>query len=246
MDAPSFPTILARHTSPGWLLAGLLGATCGFHPAPAQAFWLLGFATGDTLPPGALGAIAGTGGQDSDVGNPRTNSFTPFLAHAGVRLGVLDNVDLGYRLTTLPLPYSKVGPTLGGEIDVKVRLTPQESPWQVALIGGGAYSYLQLQGSSRDAWSPGVDLTVSRRLSNTYTVISEMRYVYTAITSAPGGSRRNEVQAAGADLGTRIALTKTVALVPEIGVFDFNGQIGGRNESGVGFQYGAVLSFRLW
>ena len=240
MDAISPFKACAYHLA----LAGLLVAT--LHSGPAQAFWLLGFATGDTLPPGALGAIAGTGGQDSYVGNPKANSFTPFLAHAGVRIGVLDGFDVGYRLTTLPLPYSRVGPTLGGEVDAKIRLTPKNSAWQVSVIGGGAYSYLQLQGSSRDAWSPGVDLTVSRRLTNAYTAISELRYVYTAITSAPGGSRRNAVQAAGADLGMRIALTKTVSLVPEVGVFDFNGQIGGRNQSGVGFQYGAVFAFRVW
>jgi len=75
------------------------------------------------LPEGRFAAIAGTGGQYSSVGSPQRNSFTPFLPHAGLRYGFADGWDVGYRLTQVALPYSGVGPSLGGEIDVKRRLT---------------------------------------------------------------------------------------------------------------------------
>lgn len=85
----------------------------GFLAPPARAFWLLGFSTADTLPSGHVGFIAGTGGQFSDVGHPKETSFTPFLPHAGIRLGLTERIDVGYRLTQVALPFSSVGPSLG-------------------------------------------------------------------------------------------------------------------------------------
>ncbi len=214
-------------------------------PPPARAFWLLGFSTADTVPTGQFAAIAGTGGQYSSVGSPAYGSFTPFLAHAGIRYGLTDNFDIGYRLTTLPLPFSSVGPTLGGEIDGKLRLTPRGNPFQAAIIAGMGYAYLQLQGAQRNAYSPGVDLTLSRRLGSGITGIAELRYVYTAIPSAVGGATANAVSAAGVDLGSRIAINQRVGLVPELGLFRLNGAIGGRDQRGYGLQYGVVLSFKI-
>lgn len=215
-------------------------------PAPADAFWLLGFSTADTLPPGAVGAIAGTGGQYSRVGSPATSSFTPSLAHAGFRLGVADGFDIGYRLTQVALPFSSVGPSLGSEIDGRLRLTPAAAAWQASLVAGVAYSYLDLSGVSKNAWSPGADLMLSHAFSPRFALISELRYVYTEITDAPGGSGGNHLTAAGADLGARIALTPSVSLIPEVGLFDFSGSLKSRSANGFGAQYGAVLSFRLW
>lgn len=214
-------------------------------PRPADAFWLLGFSTGDTLPDGGLGAIAGTGGQYSSVGDPSRNSFTAFLPHAALRVGFADGWDIGYRLAQVALPFSSVGPSLGSEVDVKHRLTPADSAIQVAIVVGAAYSYLDISGQSRSAWSPGIDLVVSRTLTPRYTAISELRYVYTAIPTANGGSGNNYLHAVGVDLGMRIGLTPTVSLVPEMGVFDFVGHLGTRSANGVAAQYGAVLAFRF-
>lgn len=209
---------------------------------PARGFWLLGFSTADTLPPGHLGFIAGTGGQFADVGRPKETSFTPFLAHAGIRLGLTDRIDVGYRLTQVAIPFASVGSTLGGEADVKYRLTASADAWQVAILVGGAYGYLNLEGENREAWSPGVDLMASRRMSRKLWLITELRYVYTAIPTAPGGTADNYLHAVGPDLGLKISLTPQVSLVPETGLFDFTGRFQNRDSSGLGFQYGAVLS----
>lgn len=226
------------------IVPALIGAAL-LAPRQAEAFWLLGFSPADTLPQGGLAAIAGTGGQFASVGDPSRNNFTPFLPHAGLRVGLADGWDIGYRLTQVALPFSSVGPSLGGEVDVKRRLTPADSPIQVAIVVGGAYSYLDISGQSRSAWSPGIDLVISKALTPRYTAISEFRYVYTAIPTASGGSGSNYLHAAGADLGMRIGLTPTVSVVPEVGVFDFAGHLGKRSANGVAAQYGAVLAFRF-
>ncbi len=224
----------------GWAVVGLL-----WFSGSAQAFWLLGFSTADTTPVGGFSAIAGTGGQYSSVGAPRQSSFTPFLPHAGFRTGLAEDWDIGYRLTQVALPFSSVGPSLGSEVDVKHLLTDPSSSWKMALVVGMAYSYLEISGQSKNAWSPGVDLIASHALSDRYTLITELRYVYTAIPSAAGGSSANNLNATGVDIGTKVALTPSVALVPEIGLFDFRGSLMGYSANGLAFQYGAVLSFRF-
>lgn len=205
--------------------------------------WLLGFSPADTVAPGSYSAIAGTGGQWSSVGSPSHDSFTPFLAHAGIRTGLTDSWDIGYRLATIALPYSSVGPSLGGEVDVKHRLTAKEDPWQVAIVAGIGYAYLDIQGQSRNAWSPGVDMIISHNVAPGYTAFADLRYLYTEIPSASGGSSVNNFQAFGPGVGLKIKLKENISLTPEIGVFDFKGEIAGQKENGIGVQYGVVLGF---
>ncbi|MDE3010287.1 MAG: hypothetical protein KGI67_05310 [Pseudomonadota bacterium] len=220
----------------------LLTAICC--PSAAMAgSWLLGFSPADTVAPGAYAAIAGTGGQWSSVGDPRHESFTPFLAHAGIRTGLSESWDIGYRLATVALPYSSVGPSLGAEVDVKHRLTDRASPWQLAIVAGVGYAYLDIQGQSRNAWSPGVDLIVSHAVAAGYTAFADLRYVYTGIPSAAGGASANHFQAYGPAAGMKIKLKENVAITPEIGVFKFDGNIANQRANGIGIQYGAVLGF---
>lgn len=207
--------------------------------------WLLGFSPAETLPAGAYSAIVGTGGQVSSVGDPHRTSFTPFLAHAGFRAGLADGWDIGYRLATIALPYSSVGPSLGAEIDVKHRLTSQDSPWQVAILGGIGYAYLDIQNQSRSAWSPGVDMIVSHQVAPRYIAFSDLRYVYTEISSANGGASANHFQAFGPGIGVKYKFTDAISLTPEIGVFNFQGKLLGQSANGIGVQYGAVLGFRF-
>ncbi|HSN28331.1 MAG TPA: hypothetical protein VLT45_18725 [Kofleriaceae bacterium] len=72
-----------------------------------------------------------------------------------MRVGLLDRLDVGYRLVTVPLPYSSVGPSLGSAADLKLRVTPDDSQLRVAVIAGGGVSYLHISGKDRFAWSPG-------------------------------------------------------------------------------------------
>ncbi len=219
-------------------------------PAPAQAFWLLGFAPAQTISPGTLGFISGTGGQFSRVGDPAKSSFTPSLAHAGLRLGLTDRLDVGYRLCTVPLPFNSVGPSLGSEIDAKFRLTNPEDRWQTSFVLSGAYAYLAIAGQSKNAWSPGADVVLSREMNRRLNFFSELRYVYTAIPSAPQGANSNYVHAFGPAVGAKFSWTSEVAVVPEIGVFNFQGRLAGKAADGFAAQYGVVFSVsglpKLW
>ena len=213
---------------------------------PSTAFagsWLLGFSPADTLAPGSYSAIAGTGGQWSSVGDPHRDNFTPFLAHAGIRAGLTDGWDIGYRLATIALPYSSVGPSLGAEIDVKHRLTDIGNPWQVAIVAGAGYAYLDIQSQSRNAWSPGLDMIISHQIVSGYTAFADLRYVYTEIPSAVGGATANHFQAFGPGLGVKIKLKDKISVTPEIGAFNFNGSIANQSANGIGIQYGVVLGF---
>ena len=205
--------------------------------------WLLGFSPADTVAPGTCSVIAGTGGQWSSVGNPGETSFTPFLAHAGIRTGLSDSWDIGYRLATVALPYSSFGPSLGGEVDLKHRLTDKGQPWQVAILAGTGYAYLDIQGQSRNAWSPGADLIISHPLAPGYIAFTDLRYVYTVIPSANGGAGANHFEAYGPGVGLKIKLKENISITPEMGVFAFNGIIANQSENGIGVQYGVVFGF---
>ena len=225
-----------------------LAALAVLAPRPAHAFWLLDFQTAQTLPQGAVGFIGGTGGQLTSVGQPGATSFTPFLAHFGIRVGLADWIDAGYRLCTVPLPYSSAGPTLGGELDVKLRLTPASWTWQAALIAGAGLAYLDLNDASRSAWAPGADLVVSRRLGagpGAPELALNARWVYTGVLSAAGGAADNHVQASGVSAMLRIPLSAAIAVQPEVGVFRFDGALAGHPANGWAMQYGAVLAARV-
>ena len=212
---------------------------------PARAFWVLNFSTAQTVAPGHVVFIGGTGGQLTSVGHPLQASYTPFLAHAGIRFGIANGVDAGYRLVTVPMPWSAVGPTLGSAVDVKLRLTPMSWHWQLAFIAGGAVSYLLIADTDRFAWSPGVDVVLTRLLGPNLSITLNARYAYTAIPSAAGGADQNYVHAFGPSVGMRFGLTKNISVLPELGFFRFQGAIGGVEKEGLGMQYGAILSASL-
>ena len=224
-------------------LATLLVVAGSCSPTAFAGSWLLGFSPANTVAPGSYSAIAGTGGQWSSVGDPPRDNFTPFLAHAGIRTGLTDSWDIGYRLATIALPYSSVGPSLGAEIDVKHRLTDIGNPWQVAVLAGVGYAYLDIQDQSKNAWSPGVDMIISHQIASGYTTFADLRYVYTEIPSANGGANASHFQAFGPGVGIKINLKENISITPEIGVFNFNGSIANQTANGIGIQYGAVLGF---
>lgn len=232
--------------SPHRVVAVVASMAFVFMSSSASAFWLLGFSDALTLPRGALGAIAGTGAQFTQVGAPPKDSSTVFIPHAGFRYGITNDIDLGYRLTQVALPFSSVGPTLGSEIDAKYRITSPDNSWQASIVGGLAYASLNISDQSKSAWSPGADLIVSHVFTPQYTLFSELRYVDTVIPTATGGSGSNYVNAAGMGLGFKIKLTSLTSIVPEIGVFNLAGKLLNSNANGFAVQAGVVLSIRIW
>jgi hypothetical protein len=175
------------------------------------------------------------------VGDPFKSSFTPFLAHAGIRFGLCNGLDIGYRLCTVALPYNSVGPSLGAATDLKWRMTHAASPWQLCIIAGGAYSYLSMSDQSRNAYAPGVAISLTHKIFNKATITLNGRYVETFIPTALGGKKSNNLQATGGSIGFTIPLNTIVTMMPEIGAFDFKGSIGGKEYDGLGMQYGVVL-----
>ncbi|MDE3236052.1 MAG: hypothetical protein KGO81_08875 [Bacteroidota bacterium] len=209
---------------------------------PVKAQWLLNFGTATTVKPKDFVFISGTGAQFTFMHNPSAStSFTPFLAHAGLRLGLTPNLDAGYRLCTVALPFSSVGPTLGSAVDVKLRVTPLTAAWQVGLIAGGGLAYVQVANTSKSAWSPGAAVCFSRNISSSTVLTINGRFVNTAIPSAPGGGNANFVTSAGTSVGLASNLNSVVAIMPEIGIFDLHGKINDVMYDGIGVQLGVVL-----
>jgi len=209
------------------------------------AQWLLNFGTAANLQPGKVAFISGTGAQLTLIKEPSTTNFTPFLAHAGIRIGLLDNVDIGYRLCTVPLPYSSAGPSLGGSIDLKIRLTPVNAVWQFSVIGGGGLAYVTVMDRSKTAWSPGGALVLSRNISATTSITLNGRYSESYITTAQGGSRQNYARAIGGSLGLTHTMGDILAVCPEVGAFDLQGKLGAVPTNGLGLQIGCVLRVNL-
>lgn len=218
-----------------------------FFSTDAGAFWLLGFSTADTQAPGTGSFIGGTGGQLTSVSlsSGARPSFTPYLAHAGIRLGILRDVDIGYRLCTVPLPYNLSGPSLGGEVDLKWRLSPVDSAWRLAVGAGMANAYLDFVGINTLAWSPGAFVLVTRTVNDKLDLTAQTRSVYTWARPVSQGAG-NSVTALGESVGVKLALSESTSVRPEVGLFRFLGSLGGGSANGWGFQYGAVLSARVW
>ncbi|MHB1844172.1 MAG: hypothetical protein ACYCWW_04975 [Deltaproteobacteria bacterium] len=231
------PSRLARLAT--WLLLTFVALA----PGSARAFWLLGFSTAETQPPWSGSFIGGTGGQLTVVDG--VTSYTPFLAHAGLRVGILNDLDVGYRLTTVALPYNQGGPVLGSQLDAKLRITPEGASWRFAAGLDGAFAYLDFTGTNEAAYSPGTYAILSHRLRSGVDGSLEGRYAYTLVPQA-NGNPANDLHAIGGSAGLKIELGKGTALRPEIGLFDFVGHIAGRAADGFGLQYGAVFSALAW
>jgi hypothetical protein len=229
----NFRVVLAAALSIGCLL----GAA-----SDARAFWVMNFGTAGTLPPGKFGFAAGMGGQAVFVGDPTTANANFFIPHAGLRLGLLDRLDTGWRLAPVPLPFSTVGPGFGANLDAKLRLTNADSNVSVALIAGAGFAHVLVLDDSKIALSPnGAGLLTFRTSDKTHLTFMG-RYVYLAIPTAPGGAPDNFVHIAGSSAGMKIDALPRVSVLPEIGAYWYEGRIADRRTSGPGFQYGIMLA----
>ncbi|MDE3124637.1 MAG: hypothetical protein KGK14_03915 [Bacteroidota bacterium] len=219
----------------------IIFSICIFHIQLLYAQWLLNFGTAKTVQPNDFVFISGTGSQLTFMKNPATTNFTPFLAHAGLRLGISKNIDIGYRLCTLPLPWSSVGPTLSSAFDAKFRLTNITAPYQVALIAGGGYAYLKILDANKSAWSEGLALSVTRQINRNNAITINGRVLQTIIPSAKGGKDNNYVNVLGGSIGLSTDINSVIGIMPEIGVFNMIGKIDQAVSDGIGIQVGVVL-----
>lgn len=210
-------------------------------PRAGHAFWVVNFGPAAPVQPGHVAFVGGMGGQVVFAGEPTRTSAVFFIPHAGLRVGLFDRLDAGFRLAPLPLPYASVGPGLGGNLDVKVLLTPREWRWHVALDVGAGLAHALVNDQGRLAWSPNGAALVSARLGQTTWLTFMARYAYIGITSAAGGQSANHVHVVGGSVGLRLQLTERVALMPELGAFRYIGAIGGQEVNGFAGQYGIVL-----
>ncbi len=209
---------------------------------PAQAFWVVNFGPAPPLKPGKLAFAGGMGGQVVLVGAPVKTSAIFFIPHAGLRVGFSEFVDVGYRLAPLALPYSSVGPGLGGNLDLKFRLSPAGWSWQLAAVVGGGLGHVIVNDSGRLAYSPNGALLVTQKLGQRVQLTEMARYVFIGIPTASGGDGGNHVHIVGASAGLKIDVAPNVAILPELGVYGYEGRIADVRTSGPAFQYGVVFA----
>jgi hypothetical protein len=220
------------------LIAGL-GVLLGTEPA--HAFWVVNFGPAMPSKPGSTSFVGGMGGQVVFVGEPTTSSATFFIPHAGIRYGLADWVDVGYRLAPMPLPFSSVGPGLGGNVDFKFGLSPRDWPVQVGLDLGAGLGYARVSNVDKVAYSPNGALLLTSHLSDTLSLTGMGRYAHIAFPTASGGAAGNFVNISGASIGLKWQFNPRVALLPEVGAYWYDGQMNGVRASGPAFQYGVVL-----
>jgi hypothetical protein len=211
-------------------------------PTPAHAFWVVNFGPAGTLAPGKVGFAAGMGGQVVLVGDPRERNAFFFIPHAGLRVGLAERVDIGWRLAPVPLPFASVGPGFGANVDVKVRLTSADATVQAALIAGIGLAHVLVRDDNRVAWSPNAAGLVTFRVRDDMLFTTMARYVYLATPTAQGGSTANHVHIAGPSFGLKIDAFEKVSILPEVGAYWYEGRISDVRMSGPGFQYGIMLA----
>ncbi len=217
------------------------------HPKSPQkpTFWVVNFGTARTLPPRRFGFAAGLGGQVVFLGNPQKASAFFTIPHAGFRLGLTNRLDMGLRLAPIPLPFASVGPGFGVNLDAKYRLTKPDSKVDLALILGAGGAHLLIEDRTRYAYSPNAALLNSYHLAGTTVLTFMGRYVHLGIPTATGGARTNFVNISGLSIGLKKDLKPNVAILPEIGAYWYDGQIGAVRKAGPGFQYGIMIATSL-
>lgn len=212
---------------------------------PASGFWVVNFGTASTLQPKSIGFAAGMGGQMVFLGEPRMTSAFFTIPHAGFRFGLTSRVDAGLRLAPIPLPFSTVGPGFGINIDAKFRLTNTNSKVQCALVAGIGGAHVLIRDEHRFAWSPNAAALTTFRINKQTQITFMGRYVHLEIPTAKEGAKGNFVDISGVSAGLKRSITPSVSILPEVGVYWYEGAVTKIPTSGPGFQYGLMLAATL-
>lgn len=203
---------------------------------------MVNFGTARPLAKRKIGFAAGMGGQIVSLGDPQKKSAFFTIPHAGFRFGLTDKMDAGLRLAPIPLPFSTVGPGFGVNIDVKNCFTKPEDKVQFALVLGAGGAHVIIEEKTRLAYSPNGAALTSFKLNEKLDFTVMGRYVHLAIPTAAGGKDENYVNIAGTSFGLKRSITSTISILPEVGVYWYDGKIGNLRKAGPGFQYGVMNS----
>lgn len=99
-----------------------------------------------------------------------------------------------------------------------------------------------IEEQTRLAYSPNAALLATWKATEKTQFTVMARYVNLAIPTAKEGATKNYVNIAGVSLGWKRTLTSTVSVLPEIGTYWYDGQLGGVPKKGPGFQYGVMIA----
>jgi hypothetical protein len=164
------------------------------------------------------------------------------IPHAGFRYGIAERLDAGLRLAPIPLPFASVGPGFGVNLDVKYCFTPPQNIFTCAFVLGAGGAHVLLEEVSRYAYSPNGALLGTFRLKEGTHATVMARYVYLAIPTAPKGSDANNVHISGVSFGIRKVTKSGISILPEVGVYNYDGTLIGIDKSGPGLQYGLMIA----
>jgi hypothetical protein len=211
-------------------------------PLNSFGFWVVNFGTARALPKGKFGFAAGMGGQVVFLGQPKLMSGFFTIPHAGFRYGFGKRIDAGLRLAPIPLPFSSVGPGFGVNLDAKYCFTKPESKFDFGVVLGLGGAHVLIEEKTRYAYSPNAALLGTYNINETTHFTLMGRYVHLAIPTAPQGEASNYVNIAGVSLGLKKDIRPSISILPEIGVYHYDGEITGVEKTGPGFQYGLMIS----
>lgn len=209
---------------------------------PAYSFWVVNFGTARTINYGKIGFAAGMGGQMVFLGDPKLTSAFFTIPHAGFRFGIFNKMDVGLRLAPIPLPFSTVGPGFGVNLDTKYCFTKPESRFDFALVLGFGGAHVLIEDKNRYAYSPNAALLTTYNVNPTTYFTVMARYVNLAIPSAPQGAAGNFVNISGISFGLKKNIKPNISILPEIGIYHYDGQVAKAIKRGPGFQFGLMLA----
>lgn len=211
-------------------------------PTNSFGFWVVNFGTARTLNKGKFGFAAGMGGQMVFLGDPKLTSAFFTIPHAGFRYGIANRLDAGLRLAPIPLPFATVGPGFGINLDVKYCFTKPESKFDFGVVLGFGGAHVLIEENTRLAYSPNAAMLGTYNVNETTHFTVMARYVNLAIPTAPQGVSANFVNIAGVSFGLKKDIRPNISILPEVGVYNYDGRITGTGKSGPGFQYGLMIA----
>jgi hypothetical protein len=125
---------------------------------------------------------------------------------------------------------------------VKYCFTKPESEFDFGVVLGFGGAHVLIEENTRYAYSPNAALLGTYNVNETTHLTVMARYVNLAIPTAPQGASANYVNIAGVSFGLKKDIRPNISILPEVGVYNYDGRIAGTGKSGPGFQYGLMIA----